>query len=125
MHRKKKVNLELIGIDTIALDIMSKYYSLARDFLEISLDTGQILPFDVFISEYNNKANQLSTPLDNLFFHRKLELDSIQTILNSKNLLILSGAAGVGKTKIGIEAINVFKNENPSYISYVIAKKRC
>lgn len=120
---EKKVNLELIGIDIIALDIMSKYYSLARDFLGMSLDTGQILPFDVFISEYNNKANQLSTPLDNLFFHRQLELDSIQSILDSKNLLILSGAAGVGKTKIGIEAVNVFKNENPSFISYVIAKK--
>jgi hypothetical protein len=81
---EKKVNLELIGIDNIALDILSKYYSLARDFLGMSLDTGQILPFDVFISEYNNKANQLSTPLDNLFFHRQLELDSIQSILKSK-----------------------------------------
>jgi Novel STAND NTPase 3 len=120
---KKKVNLELIGIDTISLDIMSKYYLLARDFLGMSLDTGQILPFDIFIKEYNNKANKLSTPLDNLFFHRQLELKSIQSILTSKSLLILSGASGVGKTKIGIEAINVFKDENPDYTSYVITKK--
>lgn len=119
----KKVSLELIGIDTLALEIMSKYLLLSREFLGISMDTGQILPFGKFIQEYNNKANQLSTPIDNKFFHRSIELGQIQKALSSKDLLILSGAPGVGKTKIGIEAIQNFTQENPSFESYVIAKK--
>lgn len=119
----KRVELELIGIDTLALEIMSKYLLLAREYLGIALETGQILPFDKFITEYNNKANQLSTPIDNIFFHRNSELEQIDIILSSKDLLILSGAPGVGKTKIGIEAIQNFKHNNPSFESYVIAKK--
>tara|TARA_R110002049_G_scaffold302133_1_gene494739 strand:+ start:1114 stop:4860 length:3747 start_codon:yes stop_codon:yes gene_type:complete len=121
--QNKRISLELIGIDILALEIISKYLLLAREYLGIALDTGQILPFDKFISEYNNKANQLSTPIDNIFFHRNTELEQIDNILSSIDLLILSGAPGVGKTKIGIEAIQKFKKENPSFESYVIAKK--
>lgn len=121
--KDKRISLELIGIDTLALEIISKYLLLAREYLGIALDTGQILPFDKFIQEYNNKANQLSTPIDNIFFHRSTELEKIESVLSSKDLLILSGAPGVGKTKIGIEAVQHFKQKNPSFSSYVIAKK--
>jgi len=89
--------LELIGIDTLALEIMSKYLLLAREYLGIALETGQILPFEKFILEYNNKANQLSTPIDNDFIHRTSELKQIDDILSIKDLLILSGAAGKQK----------------------------
>ncbi|WP_456867792.1 nSTAND3 domain-containing NTPase [Galbibacter sp. BG1] len=119
----RNTGLELIGIDTLALEIMSKYLLLAREYLGIAMETGQILPFEKFISEYNNKANQLSTPIDNVFFHRSTELKQIEDALSNKDLLILSGAPGVGKTKIGIEAIQNFKQKNPSFESYVIAKK--
>lgn len=123
-HAKdRNVGLELIGIDTLSLEIMSKYLLLAREYLGIALETGQILPFEKFISEFNNKANQLSTPIDNIFFHRSTELKQIENALSNKDLLILSGAPGVGKTKIGIEAIQNFRQKNPSFESYVIAKK--
>ncbi|KAF9658507.1 hypothetical protein ABHQ57_10970 [Tenacibaculum sp. ZH5_bin.1] len=121
--QNKGVLLELIGIDTLALEILSKYLLLAREYLGIALETGQILPFDKFISEYNNKANQLSTRLDNIFLHRNTELRKIENSLNLKDLLILSGKPGVGKTKIGIQAIQNFKKKNTSFESYVIAKK--
>ncbi|MER3374576.1 MAG: hypothetical protein RIM83_08055 [Allomuricauda sp.] len=119
----RNVGLELIGIDTLSLEIMSKYLLLAREYLGIALETGQMLPFEKFISEYNNKANQLSTPIDNVFFHRSAELKQIEDALSNKDLVILSGAPGVGKTKIGIESIQNFKQKNPSFESYVIAKK--
>ena len=121
--QEKRISLELIGIDTLALEIMSKFLLLAREYLGIALDTGQILPFDKFISEYNNKANQLSTPLDNIFLHRNTELEQVEEALSNKDLLILSGAPGVGKTKLGIEAVQNFKKKNPSFESYVVAKK--
>lgn len=119
----KNKKIELIGIDTLALEILSKYVLLSRDFLGIPIDTGQILPFDKFIAEYNNKANQLSTPLDNEFLHRKDELKEILDYLENGDLLLLSGAPGVGKTKIAIEAINNFIEQNTTYTSYAITKK--
>lgn len=119
----KNKRIELIGIDTLALEILSKYILLSRDFLGIPIDTGQILTFDKFIGEYNNKANQLSTPLDNEFLHRKDELKEILNYLDKGDLLLLSGAPGVGKTKIAIEAINNFIEKNTTYTTYAIAKK--
>jgi len=117
------IRVELIGIDTLAIEILSKYLLLSRDFLDIPIDTGQILPFYKFIAEYNNKASQLSTPLDNKFLNRDKELEEILYHLEFEDLLILSGAPGVGKTKLGIEAINKFIQSNSSYQSYAISKK--
>lgn len=119
----KNKRVELIGIDTLALEIISKYVLLSRDFLGIPIDTGQILPFDKFIAEYNNKAKQLSTPLDNKFLHREEEIADILKYLETGDLIILSGATGVGKTKIGIEAINKFIELQTDFTSFAISKK--
>lgn len=119
----KNIRIELIGIDTLALEIISKYMLLSRDFLGIPIDTGQILPFNNFISEYNNKAHQLSTPLDNIFLHREKELEEILNQLQSEDLLIVSGAPGVGKTKICIESINRFTQQYSNFQAFAISKK--
>lgn len=121
--QSKRIKLELIGIDTLALEIMSKYLILAREFLDIKLETGQIQTLPGFVEEYNNKANKLSTPLDNVFLHRAKELEQFKNSLNKSDLLIISGAPGVGKTKIAIKSIERFLEHNPSYVSYVIVKK--
>lgn len=121
--QSKHIKLELIGIDTLALEILSKYLILAREFLDIKLETGQIQTLPAFIKEYNNKANKLSTPLDNVFLHRTNELEQLGEALNKSDLVIISGAPGVGKTKIGIKSIEQFLEQHPSYTSYVIVKK--
>ena len=90
--QSKHIKLELIGIDTLALEILSKYLLLAREFLDIKLETGQIQTLSGFIAEYNNKANNLSTPLDNIFLHRENELKQINDEINESDLVIISGA---------------------------------
>ena len=119
----KNIILKLIGIDVLALEILSKYFLLAREFLDIPIDTGQILPFDIFIQEYNHKANQLSTPLNNQFLHREDELKILKDNLKKVDLIIISGAPGVGKTKIGLEVINSFIEDTPSFNAFAISKK--
>ncbi len=118
----KDIRVELIGLDWLALEIYSKYLIIAKDILGISLDTGQLLPIQEFIKGYNNKAGQLSTPLDNIFLHRKDELIQIEDILSDEDLLIISGFPGVGKTKIALEAVNNFLDENPEYTAIAVSK---
>ncbi|MFN4084717.1 MAG: hypothetical protein ACK4LB_02170 [Spirosomataceae bacterium] len=119
----KNIRIELIGLDWLALEIYSKYLILAKDILGIPLDTGQLLPLQNFIDEYNNKAGKLSTPLDNIFLHRKTELADIENILATKDLLIISGFPGVGKTKIALEALNNFLSDNKDYSAFAVSKK--
>lgn len=119
----KNIRIELIGLDWLALEIYSKYLILAKDILGIPLDTGQLLPLQNFIEEYNNKAGKLSTPLDNIFLHRKIELAEIETILATNDLLIISGFPGIGKTKIALESIYNFLLLNPDYSAFAVSKK--
>lgn len=118
-----KVDIELIGLDKLALDIFTEYHILAKDFLGLPVETGQILPIDSFVAEYNHKAGNLSTPLDNPFLGRVAELQRVGQALKSKDLVMLSGPAGVGKTKFGLEAVKQFLAQNNDYTSYVIVKK--
>lgn len=119
----KNIRIELIGLDWLALEIYSKYLILAKDILGIPLDTGQLLPLQNFIDEYNNKAGKLSTPLDNIFLHRKTELDDIESILATNDLLVISGFPGVGKTKIALEALDKFLSANKDYSAFAVSKK--
>ncbi|HRO86136.1 MAG TPA: hypothetical protein PK110_15030 [Niabella sp.] len=119
----KNIRIELIGLDWLALEIYSKYLILAKDILGIPLDTGQLLPLQNFIDEYNNKAGKLSTPLDNIFLHRKTELADIENILATNDLLIISGFPGVGKTKIALEALDKFLSVNKDYSAFAVSKK--
>jgi DNA polymerase III delta prime subunit len=119
----KKIRIELIGIDWIALEIYSKYLILAKDILGIPLDTGQLLPLTSFINEYDNKAGKLSTPLKNDFLHRGDELKDISSKLDANDLVILSGAPGVGKTKLSLEVIKEFIAKNDDYKAIALAKK--
>jgi hypothetical protein len=121
--QSKRVQIELVGMDRLAIEICSKYLILAKDFLGMPLDTGQVLPVQKFIEEYNNKAGKLATPIDNIFLHRVKELQQIENILTKENLLIIAGFPGVGKTKLGIEAIERFCKTNNSFHAYAIAKK--
>lgn len=121
--KNNKIFIELIGLDKLALDIYSEYPILSKDILGVPLETGQILPILHFIEEYNNKGGNLSTPLDNIFLNRKVELLKAKQILQEKDLFIISGSAGVGKTKLAIEIIEGFILENAEFTAFVIAKK--
>ena len=75
----------------------------------------------VFVEEY--QKNQFATPLDNQFFFREKELEQIHQSLESNDLIILQGKAGVGKTKIALEAMSNFAEENPHCKIFCISNK--
>jgi len=111
--REKGVNLDLFGIDALAFDLYGKYPALARDFLGVSIDTGQIVPPQRFISLYGN--NDLATPLDLGFHFREEELGRLLDALESERLVVLSGKAGVGKSRLALEACEKFNEAHPEY----------
>ncbi|MFZ2785075.1 MAG: hypothetical protein WAZ36_11825 [Sediminibacterium sp.] len=121
--RTLSVRIELNGIGWLALEILTKYLLLAREFLDMSLDSGQILPLPVFVEEYNNKGGMVSTPLDNIFFNREKELTEIRSTLESHDIILLEGAAGVGKTKIALQSVMDFVGLHADYEPFVIAQK--
>ena len=99
----------LIGVDEIASDLYEKYPQLAKDFFGITVDTGQILTLQEFVRQCD--ANAMSAPLSTDFLFREEELESAKDKLCQNNVLVLTGPAGVGKTRLALEICRELSNE--------------
>jgi hypothetical protein len=117
---EREVLFDVFDIDRIKNEIL-KYPVLAKDFLEISLDTHQILKPSDFISEY--EKGLLSTTLHNSFYFREEELQVAGEALKNKSVLLISGKPGVGKSRFALEVMRQFCENHSTYEYYCIANK--
>ena len=111
--KEKGVKIQIFGIGSISFDLYQKYPGLAKDFLGISIDTGQILEPDDFVA--NTGKNQLATPLDTDFYSRDLELEQVLKGVADSNLVVISGQTGVGKSRLALQVLYNFKDAHPEY----------
>lgn len=98
---KKKVLLTLIGIDRLADDLRWKYPILAKEHLGLPIDTEQVHTVEDYIQRYD--SNSLAAPLETTFLGRETELALLEEHFATYNVVIVTGAAGVGKTRLSIE----------------------
>lgn len=123
MLANTRIALNIYTLDTLALEISLQHRDLALRYLQIPIDTGQIVSIEQFINEYGRAASGIATPLDNPFLHRTEEVEKLKKSLINYDFIILTGAPGVGKTKLAIEVIKEFISENKSYSAYCISYK--
>lgn len=107
----KGVMLTLYGLDSISLGIKNSYPVLSETYLDLPLDTGQLLNVDDFITRYG-KSN-FTTSIDNKLLFREEFIDNATRALERGNFFLISGAAGLGKTVFAVNLAKKLKNENP------------
>ena len=105
-------DLEIFDIARLA-DGLLNYPFLVKDELGLPIDTGQIMPLDIFVEKYDNR--KLTAPLNVDLIGRESEVADITAMLNSQDVALLFGAAGLGKTRLAIEVCKKFREENKSY----------
>lgn len=111
--QKCGVNLNIFDISSISYDIYLKYPGLARDFLGVEVDTGQVVAPDEFVTNYNKNA--LVTPLNTTFHFREEELEQVLQALDKNNLVVVSGKPGVGKTRLVLQCCKQFVESHSEY----------
>lgn len=111
--QKRGVNFNIFDIDSISFDLYQKYPGIARDFLGINVDTGQIVTPDEFVTKYDKNA--IATPLSTTFHFREEELAQVLQELEESNLVVVSGKAGVGKSRFVLECCDQFVAVHPEY----------
>ncbi len=111
--QKHGVNLNIFGIGPLSYDLYQKHLGIARDFLGVEVDTGQIVAPDEFVVAYNK--NELATDLDTTFRFREEEVEQTLQGLEERDLVLVSGRAGVGKSRLALECCERFKEAHPGY----------
>lgn len=104
------VDIELIGVDTISHDLALIYPHIAKNQLGISIDTNQFFDIDDFVKVYD--ANGMNAPIDCDFFHRKDEIDRVDESIKNNVVTILTGASGIGKTRLALETCRHYSKGN-------------
>jgi hypothetical protein len=105
--------VRVVGIDTLSWNLLQKYPDIAKEYLAVEVDTGQILDDLGFVTNY--QRNGWAAPLDTEFFGRADELMASLEILAKENFVILSGKPGAGKSRLALECCRHFVKVNPDF----------
>jgi len=115
------INLNIYGCSEISYDLLEKYPAIAKDYLGVEVDTGQVIDLAKFLFLY--ERNKLSTSLKTNFYGRKENKSEIINQINSHELTVISGSAGVGKSRIAVECYEELLTNNSSLKAYCIFNK--
>lgn len=117
---KAGINLKILGIDKLAEDLYLGHHILTLDFLGIPISTGQIQSYNDFVQGYN--LNKMAAPIDTDFLFRDKEIEMISEAYKEVDVVILSGAAGAGKTRLALHYAKQHSDANDE-IFYCISDK--
>lgn len=99
----KGIKLSILGIDELAEQVHNHYRNLAKDYLGLNIDTNQIMDIDDFVFKYD--SNQMAAPLNTIFLYRENEIKEIEQALKDNPVVVITGKAGVGKTRLALEIL--------------------
>lgn len=113
-QRNSDCKFRQYGINQLAIELQ-RYPLILSSFLNIPCDQLFFYPNE-FIGLFENRALHMPTPLTTIFHGRENELANGKSYIeNEGDILILTGTAGVGKTKFALELCNRLCAADPSF----------
>lgn len=119
----KGLNGSAYSLDELASEIYINFKFLAKKYLDLSLDTGQVVDIDTFVNEYNRATSSIAAPLDNCYINRDVEQIKLKDAIDNNDIVLLTGKPGVGKTRLALEVIRDIVAKNISVKAYCISYK--
>lgn len=111
--RDKGIVIKIFGLERLSYDLLNRYPGIAKQFLQVEVDTGQIVSPQEFVALYGK--NSLSTRLDTTFHFREEELKALLEAIEKRELILITGPAGVGKSRLMLEAGSRFSSEHEGW----------
>ncbi len=102
LEKTKGIKIKLIGLDDLSRDLAAiRFQGIAKDHLNVAIDTGQIFSIDDFVKNYDKGG--LASPLDTIFKFRESEINELDEAVSKNAAVLISGSSGVGKTRLALE----------------------
>ena len=108
------IQFSIYGIDQLAQDLYLKQRGIAKDYLHIAIDTNQIESMEDFIKHYD--ASKLAAPLATKFLFREDALESLDKLFEKTDVVILTGPAGTGKTRLALQYAGTYSKSTDSQL---------
>ena len=116
--------LRIISLQDLAIGLQFNYRQLAKEYLGIPIGTGQLISIDKFVKEYNSASGSIATPIDNQWVDR-IELEQeLNSLITDEDIIIITGPAGVGKTRLCIKCINYYLTSNHNAQVFCVSYKQ-
>ena len=106
------VPVELTGIDKFANILYRDHKCLVEMYLGIPISTDQIFTKGEFVQNYDKAPT--AAPLKTSFMFREKEIENIKATLSEYNTVLISGDAGIGKTRLALELPNNMQENTTS-----------
>lgn len=94
----ENIMLEIYNIDRIANLLKKEYPLIAKEYLDIAVDTLQVLSPKEYMKEYNMKKG--SVKINDKLLYREEEKKSILQNISDNDITLISGKSGCGKTHL-------------------------
>ena len=106
----ENIECDVLTLSVLSNDLFNHYPYLVQEYLHVKIDSKQILDVEDFITEYEH--SKFAIPIGTKFHFREEEKKTIMKFFTNKNIILVSGDPGVGKTRLAIECANEFAKKN-------------
>ena len=112
---KYNVSFWKYNIDRIANLLRKEYPLIAKEYLDIAVDTLQVLSPKEYMKEYNMKKG--SVKINDELLYREDEKNEILQSISDNDITLISGKSGCGKTHL---ILDIMINDNSQLSEYKI-----
>lgn len=101
--KANNISLEIYNIENIANMLINDYPIVAYKYLDIAVDTLQVLNPVEYLDEYNSKKS--SVKINERLLFRDKEKNEILDKIKKNDIVLVSGKSGCGKTHLILDII--------------------
>lgn len=104
------IDLEILTLRNIALGLSTQYPNLAKEYLDVKIDSDQIFSPEEFIGRYDN--DQLMAPLGIPYVSVDTIMTDLIELIKENEAVLITGLPGVGKTRTLLETVQYFEKQD-------------
>lgn len=117
------ITLSIYSIDDISVKLRD-YPNMLQDYLGISTYPG-LIEIDSFVNRFSSTRFSYQTPLDNTYFEiNDQPVSKGLELLSTNDVIIISGDAGMGKTRYAIEMGKAFSDKTGAKVFIIEESNR-